>query len=71
MNTAPAQSDDSADALSQGPIDGVDSPPIPAVGDSAPRKLRKRERTWIILLLLIGGVLLIELFDRFIGIPNR
>jgi|GEM_PF-4261369 len=71
MTSAPAPSADSADALSQAPIDAVDSQSTLEVGGSAPRKLRKRERTWIILLLLVIGIVLIELFDRFIGIPNR
>lgn len=62
---------DSAAPSSPPPIVGDDNRSIPGPGDSAPRKLRKRERTWIILLLLVVGLVLIELFDRYVGIPNR
>lgn len=72
MSTAPSpHPDDSVDSSSPEHIAADDRSATPAPGSSGAKQLRKRERTWIILLLLLLALAGIELFDHFVGIPNR
>ena len=43
----------------------------PGASKSGVRKLARRERAGIILLLMCLGYLLVVVYDRWVGIPNR